>query len=225
MKYMLKTEINENGNKVFSKERRGKAFVYLAKDEAGAVGVVDKDWILKNKANIVNLAVSGDTLYVVDNLKKQKKTAFDLAKEAAEIVKGYYSITAQYNNDMTPDFSNGPEFESIMGRTGYGREIYHNFEKTNGFDIEAVDKVYREIDMEWDPDEEIYYVIEGVRDSSGVCEVREAIEDCDEYQANVKEMYQELRPYYKAWQALCAKYGSEKVINTLEKEFSIQELV
>ena len=225
MKYMLKTEINENGNKVFSKERRGKGFVYLAKDENGKTGVVDKTWILKNKENIVNLAVSGETIYVVDNLKKQKKTAFDLAKEAAEIIQGYYSITAQYNNDMTPDFSDGSEFESIMGRTGYGREIYHSCDKTNGFDIEAVDKVYREIDMEWDPDEEIYYVIEGVRDSSGVREVREAIEDCDEYQANVKEMYQELRPYYKDWLDLCQKYGSEKVIETLKNELNIQELI
>lgn len=225
MKYMLKTEINENGNKVFSKERRGKAFVYLAKDEAGSVGVVDKDWILKNKANIVNLAVSGDTLYVVDNLNKQKKTAFDLAKEAAEIVKGYYSVVSGFGYDMLPNFSSDGTFDEIEGRTSYGHEVTHSVVETSGFDIAAVDKVYRTLDMEWDPDEEIYYVIEGVRDSSGVTDVREAIEDFDEYQAKLKQLYQDLRPWYKKWLALCDKYGSEKVINSLEEEFSIQELV
>lgn len=60
MKYILKTEVNENGNEVFSKERRGKGFVYIARDEKGNYGIVTKDWILRNKNSIINLGVNKD---------------------------------------------------------------------------------------------------------------------------------------------------------------------
>lgn len=66
MKYMLKTEVNENGNLVFSKQRNGKSFIYLAKDETGVTATVDKDWILQNQKNIVNLGVSNDSIYPVE---------------------------------------------------------------------------------------------------------------------------------------------------------------
>lgn len=66
MKYILKTEVNESGNLVFSKQRNGKSFIYLAKDETGATATVDKDWILQNQKNIVNLGVSNDSIYPVE---------------------------------------------------------------------------------------------------------------------------------------------------------------
>lgn len=55
MKYILKTEFN--GKWSFSKQRNGKSFIYLAKDENGIIATVDKDWILKNQKTIVNLGV------------------------------------------------------------------------------------------------------------------------------------------------------------------------
>ena len=57
MKYVLKTEVNEKGREVFAKERRGKSYVYIAYDQNNKVGIVDKDWLLKNKDAIVNLGV------------------------------------------------------------------------------------------------------------------------------------------------------------------------
>ena len=57
MRYLLKTELNSNRNEVFCKERRGKSFVYIAETENGEVGVVDKAWVIKNAADILNLGV------------------------------------------------------------------------------------------------------------------------------------------------------------------------
>ena len=73
MRYVLKTEVNDKGNKVFSKVRRGKGFIYLAKAEDGKIGEVNKDWILLNQKNIVNLGVSGDNIYPVAELDKRKR--------------------------------------------------------------------------------------------------------------------------------------------------------
>lgn len=60
MKYILKTVKNENGAMVFDKKKEGKSYVYLAKSETGEIGKVDKDWILENCDEIVNLGVSAD---------------------------------------------------------------------------------------------------------------------------------------------------------------------
>lgn len=73
MRYVLKTEVNAKGNKVFSKVRMGKEFIYLAKAEDGSIGEVDKDWVLSNQKNIVNLGVSGDNIYPVTELDKRKR--------------------------------------------------------------------------------------------------------------------------------------------------------
>lgn len=70
MKYILKTEVNENGNLVFSKKRSGKDYIYLAKDENGNVGQVLKSWIIQNQEEIENVRVSGDSIYAVDKKKK-----------------------------------------------------------------------------------------------------------------------------------------------------------
>lgn len=59
MKYILKTEVNENGNLVFSKKRSGKDYIYLAKDENGNVGQVLKSWIIQHQEEIENVRVSG----------------------------------------------------------------------------------------------------------------------------------------------------------------------
>lgn len=73
MKYILKTEVNGNGNKVFSKQRNGKIFLYAAQDENGNFAPVDKEWILRNKANIVNLGISGTNIYPTE-VKKTNHT-------------------------------------------------------------------------------------------------------------------------------------------------------
>ena len=84
MKYILKTEVNGSGNKVFSKQRNGKVFVYLAKDENGNIGQVDKNWILRNQANIVNLGVSGDNIYPTEIKKETTKAAVHTAPQVVE---------------------------------------------------------------------------------------------------------------------------------------------
>lgn len=70
MKYILKTETNENGNLVFSKKRQGKDYIYLAKDENGNIKPVLKSWIIEHQTEIVNVRVSGDSIYAVERKKK-----------------------------------------------------------------------------------------------------------------------------------------------------------
>ena len=70
MKFRLQTEVNSSGNLVFSKERYGKGFMYLAFDNNGNSRPVTKDWIIQNKDEIENLRVSGDTIAAVQTKKK-----------------------------------------------------------------------------------------------------------------------------------------------------------
>ena len=63
--YILKTERTAQGKLVFSKEKHGKKVMFLAKDENGNVGVVDSDWVWEHEYDIINLGVSGTTLYPV----------------------------------------------------------------------------------------------------------------------------------------------------------------
>lgn len=70
MKYILKTEKNENGNLVFSKQRYGKGYIYWVKDENGIINQVTKDWIMQHQAEITNVKVSGDSIYAVEKKKK-----------------------------------------------------------------------------------------------------------------------------------------------------------
>ena len=60
MKYILKTEVNENGNKVLSKEKHNGDTFYIARDEQGNVAMVDRDWVIKNKDAILNVSISID---------------------------------------------------------------------------------------------------------------------------------------------------------------------
>lgn len=60
MKYILETEMNENGNLVFRKEKDGDSFWYFAKDEDGYVTPVKKDVLLKNRKSVINLGVAKD---------------------------------------------------------------------------------------------------------------------------------------------------------------------
>lgn len=106
MKYILKTEVNENGNEVFSKERRGKGFVYLAKDETGNIGVVDKNWILRNKDSIVNVGVDKNGSIYPTEIKGKKKPEKPVAKDVKEIVEvnpaEYFIFKYATENKLSP---------------------------------------------------------------------------------------------------------------------------
>lgn len=235
MKYVLKTEINANGNKVFSKERRGQQFIYLAKDENGNVGKVDKVWILRNKANIINLAVSGDTLIVSDSMNKKKKNDFDLAKDAASIIKGYYSVVSKYG--VVPDFDSDGETQGIYELGMGGTNINHEFDEIiKGFDLDAIDAEYKNLAQNWDADVELVeymsYFIKNAEQSrlSGekVIDITEMLYDTvkkiDKHQEKLRNLYDDLRPWYRKWTSLCSECDKEEIIELLENEFSIYEL-
>lgn len=106
MKYILKTEVNSKGNKVFSKERNGKGFLYLAKNEAGVVSKVDKKWILNNQIDILNLGVSEDNaIYPATDLRKRKKLPYGMVRCGAcgEVVWENNSYTFHKNGTTYDD--------------------------------------------------------------------------------------------------------------------------
>lgn len=63
MLFILLTETNSNGNLVFTKRKQGSEYVYYAKAETGEIWDVSKTWILGHTTNILNVGVSGDTIY------------------------------------------------------------------------------------------------------------------------------------------------------------------
>lgn len=63
MKYILATEVNENGNLVFGKIRKGNAYMYYAKAEDGTILAVTKDEIIAKADLILNVRVSGNKIY------------------------------------------------------------------------------------------------------------------------------------------------------------------
>ena len=65
MKYLLRTDLNDNGNEVFVKYKEGKIYKYFLKDMYGNTMTVDKEEIIRNKDNILNVSVSGDTIRLV----------------------------------------------------------------------------------------------------------------------------------------------------------------
>lgn len=71
MKYYLETTYSKTGNVVFYKERTGKDYYYLAVDENGYSQPVSKQWILKNKSNMLNVGFSKEQIYYVDPKKDQ----------------------------------------------------------------------------------------------------------------------------------------------------------
>ena len=74
-KYVLMTMYNENGKLIFQKKRNGNEYDYYAKNDVGRkIFIVNKAWILANKNIIVNLGVSGDRIYPVNQLKLIRNT-------------------------------------------------------------------------------------------------------------------------------------------------------
>ncbi len=65
MKYLLRTEYNDNGNEVFVKCRSGKNIEYILDDTYGNYSRVSKEEIIKNKDNILNVGVSGNSIHPV----------------------------------------------------------------------------------------------------------------------------------------------------------------
>lgn len=235
MKYELKTEINANGNKVFSKERKGHQFIYLARNQDGKVGKVDKAWILKNKANIINLAVSGESLIVSENVEKKKANTSDLTREAASIVKSYYAVVSKFG--LVPEFDSSNETDGITEIGVGGTNIDHYFDETiNGFDLSAIDDEYKKLAQYWDADAELvefmnYFMNdygfhmtgEGVRNAAET--LSNTVKQIDEHSERLKMAYRDLNPWHERWMDLCRRFGKEKIIGLLEDEYSIYELI
>ena len=207
MKYILKTEVNENGNEVFSKERRGKGFAYLAKDEAGNIGIVDKNWILRNKDSIVNLGVDKNgSIYPIE-VKADKKPAkkVSLVKQAADIVKGYYKTLINYG--MTCEFYE-TELEDIVCDTDY-EYITFSF-GIYACNLEEIDKSLENIICDGD---DFYYsaitACKSVEDTGDLFNIIRQVEAAEKCREEVRKAYNDTIPYYNKWVELCEEHDLE----------------
>lgn len=152
MRYLLKTELNSNRNEVFCKERRGKSFVYFAEAENGKVGVVDKAWVIKNAADILNLGVcKNGAIYPV--LSK----SFNITKKKSLI--SFYEFNNTRNLKVIgvatmPHFPNEENMVLIdfyIGGDDYAPAFAFGAYEDIPFTQSAVDKfVYRECTENFD---------------------------------------------------------------------------
>ncbi len=206
MKYILKTEVNENGNKVFSKERQGKDFIYLAKSENGDIGKVDKNWILQHQKEIVNLGISKDSIYPIE-IKADKKPVkkVSLVAQAVDIIKGYYNVLKEY--DMTCNFYD-TELEDIECDTGY-EYITLSF----GMDACNLEEVNKRIEnIIYDGDDFYDSAItscKAVEDTGDLFKVLKQVEAAEKCRDEVRKAYNDTIPYYNKWLELCEEHDLE----------------
>ena len=57
MEYILRTKINQSGQRAFCRLQKGKLWFYILKDSNGRTHLVEKSWLKKNSDKIVNLAL------------------------------------------------------------------------------------------------------------------------------------------------------------------------
>lgn len=64
MEFVIKTEINKFGHRVFSKIRKGKLLYYIIKGADGKIHHVDKSWVVKNSDDFVNVAFNANNVII-----------------------------------------------------------------------------------------------------------------------------------------------------------------
>lgn len=167
--YMLKVMKNEKGNEVFAKERQGKGFVYLAKSEDGKIGTVSKDWILKHQKQIVNLGVSGDSIYPVSADKLVKCSLCGEKHKKSTMTPVCDPVTKNYETRLIP---NG----EMVCRKCVDSDKVEEFKEgviteVRGIPIEKIRKVYNiaieEAQESWRED----FIYSGCNDSAPYLEV------------------------------------------------------
>lgn len=226
MKYVLKTEKNASGNVVFSKERRGKKFAYLAKDENGNVGVVDKNWILQHQKEIVNLGVSGDSIYPVEIKKSENKATVKTAPQVVEVEEDEIDIdeVLDFAENFYTNLGDSLRVDSIDevyfidGQYICGRqvEVWMDFSDINPFNIvEVLDKIDKAIE-DFDPFEETRIAIEGGAVSrNDIEDIYDTVNAFKEFKDRLDERYQSFNRYrYKFNNMNFSEEQLEKCVNT-----------
>ena len=110
MMYILKTELNENGNEVFSKVRDTAGFYYIVKNENGVINYKARDWVINNAKNIINLVLTSDSRLMVK--PKKSEPAKEIQKKekkgitVSEFKKKQLAVILK-NNKMTDDYHVG----------------------------------------------------------------------------------------------------------------------
>lgn len=210
MKYLLKTEVNGSGNKVFSKQRNGKVFVYLAKDENGNIGQVDKNWILRNQANIVNLGVSGDNIYPTEIKKETTEIEYD---DLLDLAEEFYTSKAFENICNVEKYDIVVNYDNCWFNLNIER--YIDTDDINYFNLsDVLERIEKTADFDV-YEEACYSIGEGKRISPDIIErVCDVVRKCEEakayFQENIDELHQllndfKIRHFTQAQLDACAK--------------------
>lgn len=190
MKFILKTEKNKNGNKILSKEVKDGQVYYMAKNEKGQTGIVNRQWVYENKDNILNATVSIDGKILYSESKGSNK---ELEKQL-KIVKSVYEWVFS-NFDATYYKSQG--LIEFIGRTGGydDGEMVHVVEVKNLYDLEELfNNLYSVIDN-FDPDYEAKLSKDMTDVYKHCSEIDDEDIDFDEEYRNLQWRYEAIRDY------------------------------
>ena len=107
MQYIVMTFLDENGKKRFVKEKINVSsdkpdWLYSVKDEKGTIGKVNKQWLIANQGNILNLGVDkNNALYYVNPDKSKKEESVKQNKQSR-----VYGVTLSYTDEHKVRVSN-----------------------------------------------------------------------------------------------------------------------
>ena len=105
MKYLLKVELDANHIPVFEKHlnvNSGEEF-YCAKGYDGFREQVDKEWVLENQTDILNLSISDDGEFLPKTLENKIRKAQSLICSYEVDDSGYYIIAVACQSDSTDE--------------------------------------------------------------------------------------------------------------------------
>lgn len=139
MKYLLKTNVNESGNTIISKEKRNGKNVYLVMNENKETQIVDKEWLIKHKDYVVNLTVSADNKILLKTSSSTSPTQ-KKPEDFGEKIGGARKDNWKYRGLELIDISNFTYLEREKYITKDNIWLKPNYEKMvneDGYDILA----------------------------------------------------------------------------------------
>lgn len=138
MKYLLKVELDANGNPVFEKTgcENSDREIFFARGYDGFIDSVSREWIVENASEILNLTISDDGEFLPKILENKVRKAQSLISSYEVDDSGYYIIALACPSDSTDDVY--VQFHVSMDATPevmlYGIEVDIDFTQ------EALDK-------------------------------------------------------------------------------------
>ena len=105
MKYLLKVELDNDGNPVFEKTgcENSEREIFFARGYDGFIDSVSREWIVENASEILNLTISDDGEFLPKILENKVRKAESLICSYEVDDSGYYIIAIACPSDSTDE--------------------------------------------------------------------------------------------------------------------------